>query len=147
MTLVKYNPSNRNFLPGFSNLFDDFFTDELHSNRMAGTMPSVNVRETEDTFFVELAAPGMSKDEFNVEADNNQLTISSEKEIKNEENNENGKYTMREFNYQSFRRTFTLPESANADKISATYKDGVLNISIPKKEEAKQKPIRNIKIG
>ncbi|QNL23273.1 Hsp20/alpha crystallin family protein [Hyphobacterium sp. CCMP332] len=147
MTLVKYNPSKRSYFPGFSNLFDDFFNDELYSNRMVGTMPSVNVKETEDTFHVELAAPGMSKNDFKVEADNNQLTISSEKESNNEEKDENGKYTMREFNYQSFRRSFTLPESANADKIAATYKDGVLNISIPKKEEAKQKPIRTIKIG
>ncbi|MEQ8561622.1 MAG: Hsp20/alpha crystallin family protein [Cytophagales bacterium] len=147
MTLVKYNPSKRSYFPGFTSLFDDFFNDELYSNRMVGTMPSVNVRETEDTFFVELAAPGMSKNDFKVEADNNQLTISSEKESNNEEKDENGKYTMREFNYQSFRRSFTLPDSANADKIAASYKDGVLNISIPKKEEAKQKPIRTIKIG
>lgn len=147
MTLVKYNPNKRSYFPEFTNLFDDFFKDELQSNRLAGTMPSVNVKETEDTFFLELAAPGMSKNDFKVEADHNQLTISSEKEVNNEEKDENGKYTMREFNYQSFRRSFTLPESANAEKIAASYKDGVLNISIPKKEEAKQKPIRTIKIS
>lgn len=147
MTLVKYNPVRRNLFPGFSSLIDDFFNDEFVSNRMVGTVPSVNVRETEDAFFVELAAPGMNKNDFKVEADNNQLSISSEKEEKHEEKDDNGKYTMREFNYQSFRRTFTLPESANADKIAATYKDGVLNIHIPKKEEAKEKPVRTIKIG
>lgn len=147
MTLVKYNPARRNLFPGFSNLFDDFFNDETFSNRLLGTVPSVNVRETDDSFFIELAAPGMPKDSFNVEADNNVLTISSENEVKNEEKDEAGKYTMREFNYQSFRRSFTLPDSANTDKIAANYKDGVLNISIAKKEEAKQKPARTIKIG
>lgn len=147
MTLVKYNPVRRNLFPGFTNLFDDFFNDEVFSNRLVGTVPSVNIKETEDTYFIELAAPGMKKDDIKIEADNNQLTISSEKEMRNEEKDENGKYTMREFNYQSFSRSFTLPESANAEKISANYKDGVLNISIPKKEEAKQKPVRTIKIG
>ena len=147
MTLVKYNPVKRNVFPGFNNLFDDFFNDEMISNRKVGTMPSVNVKETEDSFLVELAAPGMNRDQFVVEADHNQLTISSVKEENKEEKKENGRYTMREFNYESFKRTFTLPESANADKITANYKDGVLFISIPKKEEAKEKPVRTIKIA
>lgn len=147
MTLVKYNPIKRNLFPGFSGLLDDFFNDEMIHDRMVGTMPSVNIRENEDSYFVELAAPGMKRDDFKIEIDNRQLSVSSTKEDSKEEKDKDGKYTMREFNYHTFRRTFSLPESADSEKISAKYNDGVLNISIAKKEEAKEKPLRTIKIS
>jgi HSP20 family protein len=147
MTLVKYNPTRRTFMPGFANLLDEFFNEDVISQKNVGTVPSVNIRETEDSYFIDMAAPGMKKDDFKVEADNHQLIISSFKEDRTEEKDAEGKFTMREFNYHSFRRSFTLPEGANTDKISASYKDGVLNIGIAKKEEAKEKPVRTIKIG
>jgi HSP20 family protein len=147
MTLVKYNPVKRNLATGFPSLFNDFFNDEVLSNRMLGTVPSVNVKETDDSFFIELAAPGLKKEDFTIEAHNENLIISATVETETDEKSENGKYTKREFNFNSFKRSFTLPESTNTDGIAANYKDGVLHISIPKKEEAKEKPARTIKIG
>ncbi len=101
-------------------------------------MPAVNIKEDNDGFNVEMAAPGMKKDDFKVDLDNNLLTISAEKESEDNEKDDEGNYTRREFNYQSFKRTFTLPDAAQADKIKATYKEGVLTINIPKKEKQSQ---------
>ena len=143
MTLVRY----KNQLPGLlNNIFNaelDPFGTENYSE-MNSTLPAVNIKETEDDFQVSVAAPGFDKNEFNIELDNNILTISSEKEQENEVEGE--KYTRREFSYQSFKRTFTLPELVDEDKISATYDNGVLNVTIPKKEEAKPKPARQIQV-
>ena len=111
------------------------------------TIPSVNIKETENDFHVEVAAPGMNKEDFNIELDNNILTISSEKSNENVEK-EGEKYSKREFSYQSFQRSFTLPQGmVNEDKIKAEYKDGVLNLTIPKREEAKKKGRKTIKIS
>src|SRR5690606_19653283 len=110
------------------------------------TMPSVNIREDEDGFEVEMAAPGMKKDDFKVELDGNTLTISSNKHQNHEENKQG--YTRREFSYQSFQRHFLLPKDVmDDDKIVARYEDGVLRLSIPKKEEAKKKAPRLIEIS
>ena len=145
--------SNKNLLPSFSRFWDDdnYFSRDMtnwgnsnYSN--SGTLPAVNIKETKDSFEVELAAPGMKKDDFKIELDGTYLTITSEK---TEEHEENGKenYSRREFSYQSFQRSFNLPkEVVDADKIEAYYKDGVLHLTIPKKEEVKQKPPRKIKI-
>jgi HSP20 family protein len=103
--------------------------------------------ETENEFKVEVAAPGMEKKDFNINLDNNVLTISSEKEETKEEKDKKGNYTKREFSYSSFQRSFTMPDSVNVDKIAAAYKDGVLNITLPKREEAKVKPAKVIKIS
>lgn len=90
----------------------------------------------------------MKRDEFKVELDNNVLTISSHREEKHEEQDERRNYTRREFNYQSFQRSFTLPENkVEGEKISARYVDGILTITVPKKEEAKVKPIKQIIIA
>ena len=146
---------NRNFLPAFSRFWDDddFFNrgmidwDTNFSNSDA-TLPSVNIKETENSYKVEMAAPGMKKQDFKIELDNNVLTISSEKSEESQEGNENEKYSRREFSYQSFQRSFTLPkEVVDEDKIEAHYREGVLQLSIPKKEKAKQKPPRKIEIG
>ncbi len=148
MTLAN---SNSNVFPSFSNLFDDFFNTELSDWRRSNysssntTLPRVNIYEDNDGFKVEMAAPGMKKADFNIELDNNVLTISSNKA--NENTNENGQYTRREFSYESFTRSFTLPETADSEKISAAYNDGILRIEIPKKEEAKPKPPKAITIS
>jgi HSP20 family protein len=105
----------------------------------------VNVRETADDFAIELAAPGMKKEDFKVEVENDLLTISSEKEHKEEK--ESDGYSRKEFSYASFSRSFTLPKSVLGDQISATYEDGVLHLRLPKREEAKLKAPRLVKIS
>ncbi len=147
MTLVKRDVG---YVPALTNLFDDFFTRDLFnwpSNSVTGTtIPKVNIYETENEFHVEMAAPGMTKNDFKIELDNNMLTISSQKSYENtEEDTKN--FQRKEFSYQSFERTFNLPDSAEADKINAKYNDGILSLVIPKKEEAKRKPVKTIKIG
>lgn len=138
-TLVKSNGNGRNmFFPEFPSLFDDFFTRDFvnFESKHNKLLPAVNVKETESAFELEVAAPGMDKNDFKIEVKNNTLIISAQKENKQEEKNENGKYVRREFAFQSFTRTFTLPEkSVDDNNVSAQYKDGILNISIPKKEK------------
>ncbi|MGZ8544344.1 MAG: Hsp20/alpha crystallin family protein [Flavisolibacter sp.] len=134
-----------------SMLFDDLFTRDLwnmgYLNESATntTIPAVNIKETPENFVVEMAAPGMSKPDFKVELDGNTLTISSEK--KSEETQTDERYAKKEFSYQSFTRTFQLSKDVvDADRIQAKYENGVLNLVIPKKEEAKQRPPRMIEI-
>jgi HSP20 family protein len=150
MTLARRNGNLFNSLPG---LFDDFFTKDLmdwgNSNfSVTGTtVPAVNVKETADSFEVEMAAPGMKKEDFKVELNNNVLTISSEQKQEHEEK-ENERFTRKEFSYQSFQRSFQLSrEAVDADNIQAKYENGVLHLVIPKREEVKQKPSRLINIS
>jgi HSP20 family protein len=140
-------------MPGFNNFFDDFFSRDLFDwndknfTAMGNTLPSVNVRETENEFEIELAAPGMKKDDFKIELDKHLLTISSEKKEEQEEKDKKGNYTRREFYYRSFSRSFTLPaEVVESDKIEASYKDGILHIAVPKKEAAKPQPVKKIAV-
>jgi len=144
---------NATLFPSLPSLLEDFLNRDwadstLANTNYAGTLPAVNVRETNEDFVIDVAAPGMKRDEFKVELDNNVLTISSQREEKHEERDENRNYTRREFNYQSFQRSFTLPENkVEGEKISARYADGILHITVPKKDEAKVKPIKQITIG
>lgn len=150
MTLIRYksNPNDLWF-PSFSNLFDDFFGNDLNgpSTKASATLPAVNIKESKDEFQVELAAPGMSKKDFQIKVENNVLKISSQKEENHEEKTEDGGYSKKEFSYRSFQRAFTLPNTVEADKIKASYNDGILSLSIPKKEEAKEKPARTIAVS
>jgi len=132
-------------------LFDRFFDNDMFdwTNKNFSdtntTLPSVNVKEDKDNFIVEMAAPGFEKKDFKIELNNDLLSISSEKKTENE--TKGGKrFTKREFSYQSFCRSFTLPVTVENEKISAKYENGILNIAIPKKEEAKPKPIKQIAI-
>jgi HSP20 family protein len=110
------------------------------------TLPSVNISEKDSEFIIELAAPGMHKNDFKINVENNQLNISSEK--KEEKETKKEKYTRKEFSYQSFQRSFQLPsELVDSNKISAEYKEGILRILLPKKEEAKPKPAKAISIN
>ncbi len=133
----------------FPNLVDEFFGRDLLSNffdTQAGiSMPSVNIVEGKEDFQIEIAAPGYEKEDFTLDLTNNVLTISSEKQGTSEEKDAN--YMRREFNYSTFKRAFALPNSVESNKISARYKDGILYIVIPKKEESKDKPARQIKIS
>ena len=147
MNLVKRNSnssSNGNFFPS---LMEEFFRPDWIGGMQQTnvSVPPVNIRETDNAFEVELSAPGKSKDDFNIELDNEMLTISSEQ--KTENTVEEGKFTRREFSHSSFRRSFTLPETVKEDEIKASYENGILKISLPKKEEALPKPKRMIDIS
>lgn len=140
---------NENYLPSF---FDRFLNNELmdwSNSNFSSTntsLPAVNVKETNDDFLIEVAAPGMNKNDFKVNFNKNVLTISSESKNEKDEKNEN--YTRREFSYKSFQRAFTIPENVvNGEKISAKYNDGILEIILPKREEVKPQPAREIKIS
>lgn len=136
MTLVKFNPSKNNSLnPWFNDVFESFFNDTLVSDRFVSKIPAVNIAETENEFHIELAAPGLKKEDFKISLDKNVLTISAEK--KSENTDESKKYSKREYSYSSFVRSFTLPESADQNNIEAEYTDGILKLNVGKKEEAK----------
>ncbi len=108
------------------------------------SVPAVNIKENEKDFELELAVPGRKKEDFNIEIDNNVLTISSEMKSENEVKEDN--YTRKEFGFTSFRRAFTLPETIDEDKIKADYVDGLLRFTLPKRKEALPKPKRMIEI-
>lgn len=131
----------------FDRFFDDSFFDWSTKNfsNTNTTLPSVNIKDDVNSIKLEMAAPGLTKDDFNIELDNNLLTISSEKK-EEKQDGEDGKYSRKEFSYQSFSRTFSIPDSADSEKISANYENGILNITIPKKEEAIPKPAKKIAI-
>jgi HSP20 family protein len=133
--------------PNLYDFWNDFFANDrsfpaYHKNYSA---PAANITEHEGEFQLELAVPGMNKEDFKIDVENNLLTISSEKEMQNEEKDKN--YTRREFVYGSFSRSFTLPKSVNSDSIEATYKNGILQIVLPKKEEEKVKVKKEIAIA
>ncbi|GAB3046547.1 Hsp20/alpha crystallin family protein [Spirosoma pulveris] len=146
------NPLMRtnNHLPS---LIENFFgrdMNDLFNTNGAGVanVPAVNVVEHQDGFRIEVAAPGLKKEDFKLNLNHNNLTITGSQETqKGEQDKNNERYTRREFSYSSFQRTFTLPTSVDADNIQASYTDGVLKIDIPKREEAKVKPPRQIEIG
>lgn len=148
MTLVKWNSNGNNANPAFSNLLESFFGRDLSDfvgRDFASTLPAVNVVETAENFTVEVAAPGLKKENFQINLNNNLLTIASKYEKTDEE--VKGKYTRREFGYASFQRSFTLPSTVDSNRIEASYKDGILYVHLPKKEEAKEKPVRQINIS
>ena len=140
MSIVKRN--NLVFPSLMNEIFKpDWFggMENLNSN-----VPAVNIKENEKDFELELAVPGRKKEDFNIEVDNDVLTISSELKHEDEVKEEN--YTRREFGFTSFKRAFTLPETINADNIKANYEDGILKFTLPKKEEALPKPKRLIEL-
>ena len=135
----------RSFPGIWNDIFTKDFMPELFENDSFKNVPAVNIVEDNDGYTIEVAAPGLNKKDFNIVLENNQLTISSEKEDKNE--NQDEKIVRREFRYNSFCRTFTLPETVEGDKIRAKHNDGILYVNIPKKEIAKIKPARQIQIA
>lgn len=137
MTLVKFNNGLKNNARGpfFNDVFDSILNDSFLGEKLVARVPAVNIAETENEFQVELAAPGLKKEDFKINLDKNILTVSSEKKTENVE--EGKKFSKREYSYKSFSRSFTLPESADHSKIEADYTDGILKLTITKKEEAK----------
>jgi len=139
MALVRFNQ-----YPALTDLFDalekNFFNTE---EKFEGNIPAVNIKEDNDKFVLEMAAPGMKKNDFHINVEKDVLTISSEHKEEKEEKKEN--YARREFYYNTFSRSFNLPESIDLEGIKADYKNGILNIVLPKKEETKVS--REIKIS
>lgn len=134
--------------PSLSDFLEDFWDERKPAaSRQAISMPAVNVRELADEFRIEVAAPGFNKEDFNINVENNVLTISSEKEQEQAEPREGETVSRREYMYGSFQRSFNLPTSANSDQINARYENGVLRITIPKREEAKTKAPRRIDVS
>ena len=150
MTIVK---RNGNLLNNFPTVFDDFLNRDIFNWGLTNfsdtntTIPAVNIKETKDDYVVEVAAPGMTKKDFKVQLEGNILTISSEKTNESEQRG-GERYTIREFSYQSFSRTFNLQKDVlDTERIQAKYEDGVLHLQIPKKEHAKQKQPKLIEIS
>ena len=129
--------------PVFTSLIDDLFINQ-DWNHISATLPAANIIEADDHFNIELAAPGKKKSDFTIELDEGVLTISSETETKSTEKDDN--FTRKEFGYSSFKRSFNIPETISDDKISASYKEGILTVSLPKKEEALPQPKKLISI-
>ena len=144
MKLVKRNP----FFPEFSRFFDDFLTRDLLNPAPANNSqtPAINVKESDAAFDIEIAAPGINKEDFKIELHENTLSISGEH--RTEKEHKDGHYTHNEFFYSNFARSFTLPEGVDTDKIGAKYENGILQLTLPKKEELKvEKAIKTIPIG
>lgn len=135
MSLVKFNNRTRNTAPYFNNVFDSLFSDALNKNYGVSKMPAVNILETTEDFKIELAAPGLNKEDFKIELKKDQLSVWAEK--KNEQTDQQRDYTRKEFEYLSFARSFVLPEGVDTEKINAEYINGILNITIGKKEKVK----------
>tara|TARA_B100001109_G_scaffold109630_1_gene89570 strand:- start:73 stop:495 length:423 start_codon:yes stop_codon:yes gene_type:complete len=140
MRIVKYNNNNV-----FPSLINEFFNDDFGMNfiNRSHSVPSVNSLENNDSFEIDLAVPGMKKEDFTIELNDKVLVISSE----TSNTIENDKMRLNEFNFSSFHRSFRVPDSVDQDKIKANYKNGILKIKLPKKKESISKPNRVINIG
>jgi len=154
MTLVKSKPNGNGNL--FPRLINDFFDNDFFNYGLAdlnknflrngqSLVPSVNISENNKDFTIELAAPGLEKNDFKIEVDNGLLNVSAEK--KNEEKEEKENYCRREFSYQSFSRSFVIPDNSVPDKIDAHYQDGILKLTLPKKEVTLTSPKKEIKVS
>jgi len=137
MSLVRW--SDPSFFPTFGSFFNNLFDDNQGATLPArASIPPVNVVNNEENFVLELAVPGKSKEDFKINIENNVLSISSESEEENESENQN--YSRREYSYNSFSRSFTLPDNVTEEKIDATYEDGLLKVILPKDETTISKP-------
>ncbi len=136
----------RSYVPSYADhylgrdLFSAFFNDGADY-----TVPAINIKESKKGFEIEVAAPGLNKEDIKINLEKNVLTVSSDNELKNEESSDN--FTRKEFSYSSFSRSFSIPDSINTEKISASHKDGVLKIDLPKLEDAQMDNSKTIKIS
>ncbi len=136
MTLVKFNENKKvSGYSTFNELFDSFFKDSFVNDKLVSRVPAVNISETEGYYHIELAAPGLKKEDFKIALDKDVLSISAE--VKTEDKQEGKKINRKEYSYSSFVRSFNLPELVDHAHIDANYTDGILKIDIAKKEEAK----------
>jgi len=135
MTLIKWQKDNK-LSPSFNAFFNDWFDDNYFDKVAIGTsVPAVNIKDNERDFSVTIAAAGLKKEDFKIALNHNVMTISAEQKTEQEEKEE-GRYTRKEYNYSSFSRSFTIPDSVETDSIDAKYENGELKITLPKKEKA-----------
>lgn len=146
MTLVKTNKNGNAFPSLLSNFFDNdrFLTNTWFEREFTQSFPALNIKESTKDFAIELAAPGYKKSDFKVTSEEGVLTISAEK--KEEKNEEKKHFTRKEFSYESFSRSLQLPENSLPEKIDAKYEDGILKLSLPKKEITAPKEKKEIKV-
>ena len=147
---LKRNQHRSGNFPAWSSFIDELLNEESghikNSDFNKGiSSPKVNIKESIDGYTLEMAVPGFKKSDFMIDLENETLSVSAE--LKDEQEQSNDNYTRKEFGFASFKRTFLLPDTVQEDKIEATYADGILSLSIPKREEAKPKPARKITIG
>jgi HSP20 family protein len=139
MTLVKFNPiahaTGFNHFKTLDRLMNDIFADD-HNVKANSVTPAVNIVENDSIFKLELAAPGLAKEDFKINVEDKILTVSAQKNVE-AENNQGDKILRREFGYSNFKRSFTLPENVNVEDIKAVYENGVLNVHLPKLEVKK----------
>ncbi len=143
MTLVKFNNRTRSTAPYFNNVFDSLFNEAINKNLNVHKVPGVNILETDKGYQIEIAAPGLSKEDFQISLKKDTLSIGAERKAAEGEEVKN--YTRKEFEYSSFNRSFVLPESVNAESITAEYVNGILNINIAKDDAKSQ--VKEIKIS
>ena len=144
MTLVKFNNRTRNTAPYFNNVFDSLFSEALNKNYAVSKVPGVNILESATDYTIELAAPGLLKEDFQINVKKDTLSVWAEK--KAEDGAVAKDYSRKEFDYLSFARSFTLPESVDADKIAAEYVNGILAITLGKRVDV-QPEIKEIKVS
>ena len=136
---------NRSYVPAYwDDFFNDKFFNQLNSANCSGNSPAVNISEDDTGYTIEVAAPGIARKDFNLEVENDVLTISTEKKESKEDSKPN--FLRREFDYQTFKRSFQLPETIYQDKIKASHDSGILTLTLPKKEEEIQKAPRQIEV-
>ncbi len=143
MTLVKFNNRTKNTAPYFNNVFDSLFSEAINKNLTVNKVPGVNILETENAYKIEVAAPGLNKEDFQINVKKDTLSVWAEK--KDEASEEKKDYTRKEFDYYSFARSFVLPETVNTDQITAEYVNGILNITIGK--DTAQSQSKEIKVS
>lgn len=149
MTLLTVKPENgRLTFPRFSSFIDGFFENEfpnVRAGEIFKTPALVNIKDTKESYRIEVAAPGFKKEEFSIKVEGNILNLSAESRQETETTEE--KFTRKEFNFSSFARSFTLPKTIDVAKVAANYENGILYVTLPKKEEAKENPSIDVKIS
>lgn len=149
MTLIKWKNPNyvarrTGLFPGLPRMFDELMADDFFGKDFAAHVPAVNVFEDEGSFHIELSAPGFTKEEIKVSIENDTMTVSGEHKAEKTEGNKN--YSLKEFSYGSFARSFSMPETTDPEKVEAKFENGILMVSIAKKESVKANPVKEIKI-
>ncbi len=143
MTLMKYRPMNQ--VSPFFNHFVDHFINDLSGNNFSTSVPAVNIVETAEGYRLDVAAPGINKENFNIALNNQTLTVSGESSSEFDSKDE--RFAKREFSFGKFERSFKLPETVDTEALTAKYNNGILSVFLPKRQEAKTKPVRTIEIA
>ncbi len=137
MTLLKFQKDApaRSMFPSTVDMFNEFFNDFNGSDFRKWNAPAVNISENDKEYKLQLAVPGMKKEDFKIAIEENMLVVSAENKKENEEKTE--RFTRKEFSFSSFTRRFNLPENVDENQISANYENGIMHLALPKKAEAK----------